>query len=194
MGYDQLFAEFNVKAARQTCLSAEVRPRSEQNFRERKKFERKCARQVDLELNSLKEHNSALEEEKNDLEGKVATFKSAAAAKETELASLTAQTAKLTQDLSSLELSCDELSVKAASLESQRDGFADQVSLLETTCFGLRYQVSIYELFKEQYEAIQDEQVKALSDRVAGLDSELMALALYLDEEFYPRFLTTIAG
>ncbi|GJR76806.1 hypothetical protein Tco_0089171 [Tanacetum coccineum] len=180
MDYDQLFAEFNVGAARQTCLRAEVRLRSEHNFRERKKFERKCARQADLlkekdieianlkaqfELNSLKERNSALEEEKNALDKKVAVLESAAAAKETELASLIAQTPKLTQDLSSLELSCDELSVKAASLDSQKDGFADQ-----------------------------DEQVKALSDLVAGLDSELMALALLLDEEFYPRFLPTIAG
>ncbi|GJU22490.1 hypothetical protein Tco_1155832 [Tanacetum coccineum] len=45
-----------------------------------------------------------------------------------------------------------------------------------------------------QCEAIQDAQVKELSDRVAGLDSELMALALHFDEEFYPRFPTTIAG
>ncbi|GJS10669.1 hypothetical protein Tco_0367465 [Tanacetum coccineum] len=146
------------------------------------------------ELNSLKERNSALEEEKDVLEGKVATLESAIPVKDIELASLTAQTAKLTQDLSSLELSCDELSVKAASLESQRDGFADQVSLLETTCFRLRDQVSGYELFKEQCEAIQDEQVKVLSDCLAGLDSELMALALHLDKEFHPRFLTTIAG
>ncbi|GJV69811.1 hypothetical protein Tco_1485320 [Tanacetum coccineum] len=117
------------------------------------------------ELNSLKERNSALEEEKDVLEGKVATLESATPVKETEVASLTAQTAKLTQDLSSLELSYDELSVKAASLESQSDGFADQ-----------------------------DEQVKVLSDRLARLDSELMALALHLDEEFYPRFLTMIAS
>ncbi|GJR73236.1 hypothetical protein Tco_0085601 [Tanacetum coccineum] len=187
MDNHQIFAEFNVGAACQTCLRAKVRLRSKHNFRERKKFERKCARQADLlkekdieianlkaqfcgvarvsELNSLKERNLALEEEKNALDKKVVVLESAAAAKETELASLTAQTPKLTQDLSSLELSCDELSVKAASLDSQRDGFVDQ-----------------------------DEQVKALSDRMVGLDSELMALALYLDEEFYPRFLPTIAG
>ncbi|GJU98424.1 hypothetical protein Tco_1327695, partial [Tanacetum coccineum] len=36
--------------------------------------------------------------------------------------------------------------------------------------------------------------VKELSDRVAGLEYELMALDLYIDEELYPRFLTTIAG
>ncbi|GJW94967.1 hypothetical protein Tco_0174639 [Tanacetum coccineum] len=51
-----------------------------------------------------------------------------------------------------------------------------------------------FRLFKEQCEAVQDEQVKELSDCVAGLDSELMDLARHLDEEFYPLFLTTIAG
>ncbi|GKB20850.1 hypothetical protein Tco_0854773 [Tanacetum coccineum] len=65
---------------------------------------------------------------------------------------------------------------------------------METVCSGLRGQISGYELFKEQYEAVQDEHVKVLSDRVAGLDVELMGVALHLDEEFYPRFLTTIAG
>ncbi|GJT46620.1 hypothetical protein Tco_0955335 [Tanacetum coccineum] len=146
------------------------------------------------ELNSLKERNIAFEKEKNTLEGHVAALKFVAATKDTEHASLNAQTAKLTQDLSSLQLSCDELSIKAASLEYQKDGLIDQVSSLKTTCSGLRDQVSCYELFKEQCEAIQDEQVKELSDRVAGLEYELMAIALYMDEELYPRFLTTIAG
>ncbi|GKB72198.1 hypothetical protein Tco_0933610 [Tanacetum coccineum] len=56
------------------------------------------------------------------------------------------------------------------------------------------FQLSCYELFKEQIKAVQDEQLKFLSDKVAGLDAELMGMALHLDEEFYPRFLTTIAG
>ncbi|GKG56134.1 hypothetical protein Tco_0577209, partial [Tanacetum coccineum] len=37
-------------------------------------------------------------------------------------------------------------------------------------------------------------QIKVLSDRVAELDMELMRMALHLDEEFYPRYLTTIDG
>ncbi|GJU35778.1 hypothetical protein Tco_1184132 [Tanacetum coccineum] len=203
--------EFNVGVARQACFSAEVRLRSEHKYKERMKFERKCQRQVDLlkekdteianlkaqlslkeaeaaeairlrsqvaaiegtkvarvdELNGLKERNSALEEEKNVLEKKVVVLESVDAAKETELTSLTAQTAKLTEDLSVLCLSCDELSVKASSLEAKMDRLI---------------------------EAVQDEQVKVLSDKVAELDSDFMGMALHLDEEFYPRFLTTIAG
>ncbi|GJT02108.1 hypothetical protein Tco_0823277 [Tanacetum coccineum] len=187
MDYDQLFAEFNVGAARQTCLSAEVRLRSEHNLRERKKFKRKCARHTDLlkekdteiaisvveaaeaarvsELNSLKDQTTTLEAEKSTLEGQIATLESATVIKDTVLASSNAKITKLTQDMSNYQLSCDELSIKAASLESERDGLVDQ-----------------------------DAQVKVLSDRVAEPDSELVGMAVHLDEEFYPRFLTNIDG
>ncbi|GJZ83468.1 hypothetical protein Tco_0648641 [Tanacetum coccineum] len=176
--YDQLFAEFNVGAARQTCLGAEE----------------KDAKIANLKAQFLKKRNTTLEKEKDALEGQVAALESVAATKDTKLESLNAQTAKLTQDLYNLQLSCDELSIKAASLESQRDGLIHQVSSLETTCSRLHDQVSGYELFKEHCEAFQDEQVNVLSGRMAGLYSKLMALALHSDEEFYPRFLTTIAG
>ncbi|GKC05735.1 hypothetical protein Tco_0997345 [Tanacetum coccineum] len=208
MDYDQLFAEFNVGAARQTCLGVEVRMQIEHILREKKKLEGRCNRQADFlkerdveianlkaqlslkedevteaihlrsqvaiveateaarvnELNGLKERNSALEEEKNVLEKKVTALEFVDATKGTELASLTAQVAKLTQDLSELDLSCDEL----------------------------HGEVLGYKLFKEKIEVVQDEQVKVLSDRVAGLDAELMVMALHLDEEFYPSFLTTL--
>ncbi|GJR34518.1 hypothetical protein Tco_1210202 [Tanacetum coccineum] len=98
------------------------------------------------------------------------------------------------QDLSNFQLSCDELSIKAASLESEKDKLIDQVSLLEITYFSLCDQVLGYELFKKHIKVVQDEQLKFLSDKVAGLDAELIGMALHLDEEFYPRFLTTIAG
>nr|GEV17817.1 hypothetical protein [Tanacetum cinerariifolium] len=238
MDYDQLFAEFNVGAAHQTCFSAEVRLWSEHNFWERKKFKRKCNRQADLlnekdaqitnlkahlslkeaeaaeaihlrsqvsiveateaarisDLDSLKERNLALEGEKSTLEGQVMMLESVAASKDSELAFVNAQVAKLNHDLSSLQLSFDELSTKAAILESERHNLTDKVSLLETIYSRLRDQVSGYELFKEQYEAVQDEHVKILSYRVAELDSKLIGMALHLDEDIYPHFLTTIAG
>ncbi|GJZ10904.1 hypothetical protein Tco_0545663 [Tanacetum coccineum] len=139
------------------------------------------------ELNGLKERNVALEEQ-------VAALESAAVSKDAELASSNAQVAKVTQDLSILQLSCDELSVKAFSLDFENDKLIDHVSALETTCSSLRDEVMGYKLFKKQVEAMQDEQVKALGDRVATIDSDLMEMALHMDEEFYPRYLTTIAG
>ncbi|GKB95931.1 hypothetical protein Tco_0982068 [Tanacetum coccineum] len=97
MDYDQLFAEFNVGATRQTCLGAEVRMRFEHTLRERKRLEGRSAEAARVgELNSLKERNIALEKEKNNLEGQVAELESVATTKDTELASLNAQTAKLT--------------------------------------------------------------------------------------------------
>ncbi|GJX94115.1 hypothetical protein Tco_0348701 [Tanacetum coccineum] len=187
--------------------SAEVRLRSEHNYKERKKFKRKCNRQADLlrekdaaegarinELNGLKARNLVLEWEKSNLEGKAAALEFVVSVKNAECASWYVQTTKLTQYLSDLQLLFDELNIKAASLESQKDNLASQVSSLKATCSGRRDQVSGYELFKEQYKVVQDEQVKVLSDKVVGLDAELMGMALHLDEEFYPHFLTTIAG
>nr|GFD07316.1 hypothetical protein [Tanacetum cinerariifolium] len=48
IGYEQLFAKFNVRVARQACFSVEVRLRYEHNYRKRKKFERKCQRHINL--------------------------------------------------------------------------------------------------------------------------------------------------
>nr|GEW22523.1 hypothetical protein [Tanacetum cinerariifolium] len=62
-----LFSEFNVGVSRQTCVFAKVRMWSEHNLRERKRFKRRCVR----ELNSLKERNIALEKEKTTLEGQI---------------------------------------------------------------------------------------------------------------------------
>ncbi|GJY90174.1 hypothetical protein Tco_0505370 [Tanacetum coccineum] len=123
---------------------------------------------------------------------KIVIVEAAEAARASELnAVLEGQVAALE---SSAILSCDELSIKDASLEFDKDKLIDQVSQLEGTCSGLRDEVMGYKLFKEQIEAVQDVQVKVLSDRVAELDANLMGMALHLDEEFCPRYLTTIVG
>ncbi|GKC69825.1 hypothetical protein Tco_1115708, partial [Tanacetum coccineum] len=124
------------------------------------------------------------EEEKNVLSEKVTTLESVTVAKENELASFSAQVDKLTFDLSRFQLSRDELSSKVVSLESERDSLADQRSSLE----------SAFELFKGRMEAMQDEQAMVLGNRVAKLDAQLLKMAAHLEEEFYPRFLTTISG
>nr|GFA37412.1 hypothetical protein [Tanacetum cinerariifolium] len=135
MDYDQLFAEFNVGAARQTCLSAEVSQVSVVEVAEAARVS---------QLNSLKGRTITLEAKKSTLEGQIAALKSAAITKDTELA----------------------------------DNLTDQVSLLETTCSGLYDQLSSYKLFKERYEAVQDEYVKILSDHAVDFDFELMGMAV----------------
>ncbi|GKF29983.1 hypothetical protein Tco_0096325, partial [Tanacetum coccineum] len=202
MDYEQLFIGFNVGAARQTCLNSEVRLRLEHELRGRKKFKDKCdmhagwLKERDAEIANLKAKLSLKEAEAAEairLCGQVAALESAAATKDSELGSSNTHIAKVTQDLSNLQLSCDELSIKASSLEFEKDKLVDQVSILEGTCSELRDKVSGYKLFKERIEAVQDVQVKVLSDRLAELDANLMGMALHLDEEFYPCFLTTIS-
>ncbi|GJR56287.1 hypothetical protein Tco_1406808 [Tanacetum coccineum] len=169
MDYEQLLAEFNVGTARQVCFSAEIRMRLEHELRGRQKFEGKYAMQAnwlkerDAEIASLKAQLSLTEAEAAEA---IRLRESVAASKDSELTSSNSQVAKMTQDLSSLQLSCDELSVKASSLKFEKDRLVDQVSVLETTCSGIRDEVIGYKLFKEQVEAVHNEQVKALSDHV----------------------------
>ncbi|GKE30508.1 hypothetical protein Tco_1445892 [Tanacetum coccineum] len=131
----------------------------------------------------LKERNFALEVEKDILSERVITLESVTTLKETEVASLTAQVSQLTYDLSGSQFSCDELNSKVVSLESERGGLVNQISSLE----------SALELFKQQMEAIQDEQATALHNWVMELDAQLLEMAAHLEEEFYPRFLVTIS-
>ncbi|GJY87175.1 hypothetical protein Tco_0501803 [Tanacetum coccineum] len=228
MDYDHLYSEFNVRAARQVCLGAEVRMQAEHTLEKKNELEDKCVGQANLlserdteiahlksllslkeaeateaislrgqlatleaadasknaKLRALKEKNFTLEGEKNALCERVEALESAAASKEIELTSLSSQVAKLTSDLSGFQLSRDELNFKVASLESKRDCLVTQRSSLE----------SAFDFFKGKVERMQDEQVGVLIDRVVAIDSDLMEMALHMDAEFYPCYLTTIAG
>nr|GEX13472.1 hypothetical protein [Tanacetum cinerariifolium] len=85
--------------------------------------------------------------------------------------------------------------------ERMRNRQTDLLKEKDVEIANLKTQLSLKEAeaaeaicLRGQYEAMQDEQVKVLSDWVAGLDDELMGMGLHLDEKFYPHFLTTIAG
>ncbi|GJW03197.1 hypothetical protein Tco_1562053 [Tanacetum coccineum] len=221
--YDHLYSEFKVRAAWQVCLGAEVRMWAEHTLEKKNELEDKCAEQANLlsekdaeiahlrsllslreaevanaislhgqltvleavdvakgaELRDLKEKDFTLEGEKNVLSEQVEALEFAAASKEVELTSLSSQVAKLTADLYSFQLSRDELNSKVSYLESE----------------GLSsHSESVFEFFKEQVEKMQDEPVGVLGDHVAAIDSDLMEMALHMDAEFYPRYLTIIAG
>ncbi|GJV75773.1 hypothetical protein Tco_1507357 [Tanacetum coccineum] len=107
MDYHHLFTEFNVRTARQACLNAEVRMRTEYCLSERKRLESECKKQADL----LKARD-----EEESLDGKVAELQSSVSTKDLEL---------------------KDLNVAVSSLRSQKDGLVDQVHALETICSGL---------------------------------------------------------
>ncbi|GKC98266.1 hypothetical protein Tco_1168541 [Tanacetum coccineum] len=113
MDHDQLFTEFNVGAARQMSLSAEVRMRAEYNIRERRilnfvmeEKEAEAAEAIRLraeaskfeaiekslqgELRVLKDYNTTLEKEKSELDVKVADLVASVKVREQETADLDA--------------------------------------------------------------------------------------------------------
>ncbi|GJU87453.1 hypothetical protein Tco_1294999 [Tanacetum coccineum] len=195
MDYDHLYSEFNVGATWQLCLGAEVRMRAKHTLERKGELEDKCVKQTTLLLEkdaeiahlksllSLKEVEAA---EAISLRCQLSGVEAADVAKSTELRDLKEKNFALEgeRNVFSERLSRDELDLKVASLESERDYLATQKSSLESA-FGL---------FKEQVEKMQDEQMRVLSDRVATIDSDLVEMVLHIDVEFYPHYLTVIAG
>nr|GEU97560.1 zinc finger, CCHC-type [Tanacetum cinerariifolium] len=112
MDYDQLFVEFNVGAARQTCLSSKVRLRLENELRGRKMFEGKCVMQAgwlkekDAKIAGLKAQLSLKEDEAAKairLRGQVAMFEAVEAARASELEGLKERNAALEGQVAALE-------------------------------------------------------------------------------------------
>ncbi|GKF12237.1 hypothetical protein Tco_0050163, partial [Tanacetum coccineum] len=99
--HDQLFTEFNVGAARQMSLSAEVRTRAEYNVQEKRRLKSVVEKQDELlktvekslrdEVIALKERNTILEKERNALDVKATNLEASVIGKERELTGLNAQ-------------------------------------------------------------------------------------------------------
>ncbi|GJX93753.1 hypothetical protein Tco_0348339 [Tanacetum coccineum] len=217
MDHDQLFTEFNVGAARQVSLSAKVRMRAEYNIKEKRKLKTVVDEHADLlkvregeieslraqlllkeaeaaetirlraeassfaateislrdEVNALNGHNLILEKDRDALDVKVMDPETVIVSKERELSDSNAQ------------LTC---------IKSQNDNLANQVHELETSSTGLQEKVTTYENCMEQLRKFQDERMKIVSDKLEKLDTDLMEIALHLEEKFYPHLLTVIVG
>ncbi|GKD20594.1 hypothetical protein Tco_1222297 [Tanacetum coccineum] len=160
MEYDQLYMKFNVGAARQTCLGAEVWMRAEHMLRKKKIMKDECAQQAsrlkerDEQIANLKAQLYLKEVEATEairLRDQISNAEAADAARVSELnglkernvaleeqvAALESTTTNKDADLANLQVSCNELSVKAFALELEKDKLIDQVSALEITCSGI---------------------------------------------------------
>ncbi|GKB39632.1 hypothetical protein Tco_0884574 [Tanacetum coccineum] len=191
MEHDQLFTKFNVGAARQVSLSAEVRMRAEYNIKEKRKLRavaeageairlRTEASKFEViekslrdEVESLKERNTTLEKEKSMLDVRVSDLAATVKVKEQEAADSDAM---------------------VTAVKLQNDKLADQVHVLEVTCSGLRDQILTYERLKEQFEEFQDVQMRMVGDKLAKLEVDLSEMTLHFEDKFYPHLVTTIAG
>ncbi|GJS48004.1 hypothetical protein Tco_0955179 [Tanacetum coccineum] len=116
------------------------------------------------EIETLKQRNVALENEKNSLDGNVTELQSSVSTK---------------------DLKLKDLNAALSSIQSQNDGLVDHVHALETTCFGLREKLSGYENLTEWLEEFQDAQLKVVNDKVANLDADVLVLVKCLNSSEY---------
>ncbi|GJZ60341.1 hypothetical protein Tco_0616157 [Tanacetum coccineum] len=177
MDYHHLFTEFNVGTARQACLNAEVRMRTEYCLSERRRLEFECEKQAkllkvrDAEIKSLKAQLllketkaaeavhlraqvSATEATEKMHASEIDALKQKNVALENEKESLNGKVAEFQSSVSTKDPELKELNAVVSSLRSQKDGLVGQVHELEATCSVLRGQVSSYERLKELIEDV----------------------------------------
>ncbi|GJY54824.1 hypothetical protein Tco_0446488 [Tanacetum coccineum] len=207
MDYDQLFEEFNVGAARQICLGSEVRSRTEHELELKEKLRGKydargvLLKEKDAEIARLKslleeketesaevlrlrDQVSVLAADKSLLSAEVSALKNVVSQKDTDISLLDSRASYLKSALDDSQAACDEARSVISSLSSERDGLASEVSTLH----------SAFRDFKEKMEAQQEEQAQELYNRVADLEAHVMDVSGRLEGEFYPSYLTALAG
>ncbi|GJW09086.1 hypothetical protein Tco_1571509 [Tanacetum coccineum] len=201
--YDTSQEFFNVGTARQACLNAEVRMRTEYCLSKRKRLESEYEKQAGLlkakddEVENLKAqlllkeaeatkvarlHDQVSADEAMDKmrADEIDALKQRNVVLKNEKNSLNGKVAELQSSIAANDLEVKDLNVAMSYLRSQKDGLMDQVS-------G-------YERLKEKIEEFQDAQMNIVDDKVAKLDIDLLEMALHLEENFYPHLLTTISG
>ncbi|GJU74729.1 hypothetical protein Tco_1266134 [Tanacetum coccineum] len=180
MEHGQLYTEFNVGAARQMYLSAEVRMRAEYNVKERRRLKYVVEKQDELlkrslrdEVNALKERNTILEKERNALDVKATGLEALAMDRDRELTNL---------------------NIQLTSVKSQNDNLVDQVHELKISSTGLQEKLYSYENLTERLKEFLDAQLKIVNDKFDKLYADFVEIALHLEEKFYSYILTTISG
>ncbi|GKA71253.1 hypothetical protein Tco_0777392 [Tanacetum coccineum] len=169
MEHDELFTEFNVRAARQISLSAEVRMRVEFDIREK----RRLSAVVEVKKSLLK----ARDEE-------VASLKAQLLVKEAKAAEAIRLRAEV-QTLADLrEQEVANLDAVVTSVKVHNDNLSDQVHTLEVSSAGLQEKVTAYENFIGQLEKFQDDRMREMNEKFDKLDTNLVELALHLEEDF----------
>ncbi|GJV47190.1 hypothetical protein Tco_1437402, partial [Tanacetum coccineum] len=104
--------------------------------------------------------------------------------KDTDISLLDSRASYLKSALDDSQAACDEARNLISSLSSERDGLASEVSTLHYA----------FRDFKEKMEAQQEAQAQVLYNRVAELEAHVMDVSGRLEGEFYPAYLTALAG
>ncbi|GKA25542.1 hypothetical protein Tco_0711651 [Tanacetum coccineum] len=171
LDYDQLYTEFNVGAARQVCLGAEMRSRAEHKLELKEKLRSKYIARV-----------SSLSGEKSALTAEVSALKVTVTQKDHDISLLNSCATCLASTLDDAKVACAKAGNKITSLASKRDRLVSEVSSLRAD----------FQDFKERMETQQEEQALELYNRVAELEAHVMDIFGRLEGEFYPTYLTTL--
>ncbi|GJV73946.1 hypothetical protein Tco_1493941 [Tanacetum coccineum] len=217
MEHDQPFAEFNVGAARQMSLRAEVRMRAEYNIKEKRRLKSTVDEKAELlkvrdgEIENLKAQLLLQEAEaaeairvraeaskfeviERSIKDEVKTLKDHNATLEKEKNYLGVKVVYLAASVKVKEQEIADLDALVTSVKLQKDNLVDQVHELETSSAKLQEKVAMYENCSEQLEKFQDEQIKIFNEKLDKLYVDFVEMALHLEEKFYPHLLTTISG
>ncbi|GKA25954.1 hypothetical protein Tco_0712063 [Tanacetum coccineum] len=207
MDCDQLYTEFNVGAARQICLGSEVRSRAEHELELKEKLNAKYAARGKLleekdseilrlksqlaekeaetaEVVRLRDQVSSLSGEKSALTAEVPALKVVITQKDHDISLVNSRATHLESALNNAQVACTEAGTKITSLSSERDRLSSEVSSL----------LAGFKDFKERMEIQQEEQAQELYNRVAELEAHVMDVSGHLEGEFYPTYLTLLAG
>ncbi|GJU21439.1 hypothetical protein Tco_1154781 [Tanacetum coccineum] len=136
------------------------------------------------EVLRLRDQVSVLATDKSLLSAEVSALKNAVSQKDTDISLLDSRASYLKSALDDSQAACGESRNLIFSLSSERDGLASEVSTLHST----------FRDFKEKMEAQHEAQAQELYNHVAKLEAHVMDVSDRLEGEFYPAYLTTLAG
>ncbi|GJX28967.1 hypothetical protein Tco_0237046 [Tanacetum coccineum] len=136
------------------------------------------------EVIRLRDQVSSLSEEKSALTAEVSALKITITQKDHDISLLNSRATSLASTLDDAKVTCVETRHKITSLASERDRLASEVSSLRAG----------FQAFKERMEVQQEHQAHELYNRVAELKARVMDVSGHLEGEFYPTYLTTLAG
>ncbi|GJQ98044.1 hypothetical protein Tco_0009183 [Tanacetum coccineum] len=217
MEHEQLFAEFNVSAARSLSLSSEVRMRAEYNILEKMKW-RSLAEEKDSMLGAkdkeieelrsqllkakeesvgvaqLRARVSSLEATKGSLRGEVASAKEHNGLLEQECGSLKLKVTSLESTIAEKDRELSDLGASSSSLMSQNQSLVNHVHELETFSTDLREKLEIYEGSMKWLEEFQDNLMRPLETRLAEIDADFPRCCMRFQESFHPHLFNVVAG
>ncbi|GJZ21148.1 gypsy type transposase, partial [Tanacetum coccineum] len=168
MEHEQLFAEFNVSAARNLSLSSEVRMRAEYNILEKRKWRSLAeekdsllgakdkeieelrsqllkAKEESVAVTQLRARVSSLEAIEGSLRGEVASAKEHSGLLEQECGSLKLKATSLESIIAEKDRELSDLGASSSSLRSQNQSLVNQVHEQETSSTDLREKLETYE-------------------------------------------------